>query len=123
MPAGEARVAVLVDCDNVSPEIMEYALRVVAQFGRVVVRRGYGNHGTSVRKLPFDGLLSADLMKKSRRGFYSRMSVVDVEIWFAQKAELPRDGLKKSHLENLSPVTMPLRGLLSRKDRAFSESP
>lgn len=42
----EARVAVLVDCDNVSPDILEHALRVVAQFGRVVLRRGYGNHGT-----------------------------------------------------------------------------
>ena len=50
VPASEARVAVLVDCDNVSPEIMEYALRVVAQFGRVVVRRGYGNHGTLANK-------------------------------------------------------------------------
>ena len=44
--ANEARVAVLVDCDNVSPEILEHALRVVAQFGRVVLRRGYGNQGT-----------------------------------------------------------------------------
>lgn len=50
VPASEARIAVLVDCDNVSPEIMEYALRVVAQFGRVVVRRGYGNHGTLANK-------------------------------------------------------------------------
>lgn len=49
-PAGEARVAVLVDCDNVSPEILEHALRVVAQFGRVVIRRGYGNHGTLANK-------------------------------------------------------------------------
>ena len=40
------RVAVLVDCDNTSPDILEYALRVVVQFGRVVVRRGYGNHAT-----------------------------------------------------------------------------
>ena len=39
----EPRVAVLVDCDNTSPEILEYALRMVAQFGRVVLRRGYGN--------------------------------------------------------------------------------
>ena len=46
----EARVAVLVDCDNTSPEILEYALRVVAQFGRVVLRRGYGNHDTLARK-------------------------------------------------------------------------
>lgn len=44
------RVAVLVDCDNTSPEILEYALRVVAQFGRVVVRRGYGNHSTLANK-------------------------------------------------------------------------
>lgn len=46
----ETRVAVLVDCDNTSPEILEYALRVVAQFGRVVVRRGYGNHATLANK-------------------------------------------------------------------------
>ena len=42
----ETRVAVLVDCDNTSPEILEHALRTIAQFGRVVLRRGYGNHGT-----------------------------------------------------------------------------
>lgn len=42
----EARVAVLVDCDNTSPEVLEHALRVVAQFGRVVLRRGYGSHTT-----------------------------------------------------------------------------
>ncbi len=46
----EARVAVLVDCDNTSPEVLEHALRVVAQFGRVVVRRGYGNHSTLANK-------------------------------------------------------------------------
>lgn len=46
----EARVAVLVDCDNTTPEILEYALRVVAQFGRVVLRRGYGNHSTLANK-------------------------------------------------------------------------
>ena len=45
-----ARVAVLVDCDNTSPEILEFALRVVAQFGRVVLRRGYGNHTTLANK-------------------------------------------------------------------------
>lgn len=48
--APDARVAVLVDCDNTSPEILEYALRVVAQFGRVVLRRGYGNHATLANK-------------------------------------------------------------------------
>jgi uncharacterized protein (TIGR00288 family) len=46
----ENRVAVLVDCDNTSPEILEYALSVIAQFGRVVVRRGYGNHATLANK-------------------------------------------------------------------------
>lgn len=48
--AGENRVAVLVDCDNTKPEILEHALRVVAQFGRVVLRRGYGNHATLANK-------------------------------------------------------------------------
>lgn len=42
----ESRIAVLVDCDNTTPEILDHALRIVAQFGRVVLRRGYGNHGT-----------------------------------------------------------------------------
>ncbi len=46
----DSRVAVLVDCDNTVPEILEYALRVVAQFGRVVLRRGYGNHTTLANK-------------------------------------------------------------------------
>ncbi|MGQ3002528.1 MAG: NYN domain-containing protein [Hydrogenophaga sp.] len=49
-PELETRVAVLIDCDNTSPEILEYALRVVAQFGRVVLRRGYGNHATLANK-------------------------------------------------------------------------
>jgi len=48
--AGENRVAVLVDCDNTKPEILEHALLVVAQFGRVVLRRGYGNHATLANK-------------------------------------------------------------------------
>jgi uncharacterized protein (TIGR00288 family) len=46
----DSRVAVLVDCDNTSPEVLEHALRVVAQFGRVVLRRGYGNHATLANK-------------------------------------------------------------------------
>jgi uncharacterized protein (TIGR00288 family) len=49
-PTNETRVAVLVDCDNVSPEILEHALRMAAQFGRVVLRRGYGNQGTLAHK-------------------------------------------------------------------------
>ena len=39
--APEPRVAVLVDCDNVATEVLEHALRAVAQSGRNVLRRGY----------------------------------------------------------------------------------
>lgn len=46
----ESRVAVLVDCDNTNPAAVEYALRIVAKFGRVVVKRGYGNHATLANK-------------------------------------------------------------------------
>lgn len=46
----DSRVAVLVDCDNTSPEILECALRRVAQFGPVVLRSGYGNHATLANK-------------------------------------------------------------------------
>ncbi|WP_377161170.1 NYN domain-containing protein [Roseateles sp. UC29_93] len=46
----DAKVAVLVDCDNTTPEILEHALSVVAQFGRVIIRRGYGNHTTLANK-------------------------------------------------------------------------
>lgn len=46
----ESRVAVLVDCDNTNPAAVEYALRVVAKFGRVAVKRGYGNHATLANK-------------------------------------------------------------------------
>ncbi|WP_343205621.1 NYN domain-containing protein [Luteimonas sp. 100069] len=39
-------MAVLVDCDNVPPDIVDHALLMGAQFGRVVLRRAYGNTGT-----------------------------------------------------------------------------
>lgn len=48
-PTSDARVAVLVDCDNTSPAILDFALKVSSQFGRVVLRRGYGNHATLAR--------------------------------------------------------------------------
>jgi uncharacterized protein (TIGR00288 family) len=48
--SADARVAVLVDCDNTTPEILEHALQVIAKFGRVVMRRGYGNHATLAGK-------------------------------------------------------------------------
>ncbi len=40
------KVAVLVDCENADPDVLDYALRVAAQFGRVVLRRGFGGHTT-----------------------------------------------------------------------------
>jgi len=40
----DTKVAVLVDCENAEPDILDYALRVAAQFGRVVLRRGFGSH-------------------------------------------------------------------------------
>jgi uncharacterized protein (TIGR00288 family) len=49
-PKTTGRVAVLVDCDNTSPDILDYALRMCAQFGHVVVRQGYGNHTTLANK-------------------------------------------------------------------------
>lgn len=54
----EARVAVLVDCDNVPTDIVEHALRMVAQFGRVVLRRGYGNHATLDGRTPVNPWIS-----------------------------------------------------------------
>ncbi|MDP4300032.1 NYN domain-containing protein [Leptothrix discophora] len=52
MSAGEpeAKVAVLVDCENADPAILDYALRVAAQFGRVVLRRGFGSHTALANK-------------------------------------------------------------------------
>lgn len=49
-PAIEPRVAILVDCDNVPPNILDYALLMAAQFGRVTIRRGYGNQRTLAEK-------------------------------------------------------------------------
>lgn len=36
----DARVAVLVDCENSQPDILDYALKMAAQFGRVVLLTG-----------------------------------------------------------------------------------
>lgn len=46
----DSKVAVLVDCENADPEILDYALRVAARFGRVVLRRGFGNHAALANK-------------------------------------------------------------------------
>lgn len=49
-PTENVQVAVLVDCDNTSPAVLAFASLVVAKLGRVVVRRGYGNHNTLSNK-------------------------------------------------------------------------
>lgn len=45
-----SNVAVLVDCDNTAPDILDFTLQVASQFGRVVLRRGYGNTSTLANK-------------------------------------------------------------------------
>ncbi|MFK3844414.1 NYN domain-containing protein [Stenotrophomonas sp. NPDC078853] len=42
----DATVAVMIDCDNVAPAIIDFALLMAAQAGRVILRRGYGNKAT-----------------------------------------------------------------------------
>lgn len=49
-PTENIQVAVLVDCDNTKPAVLAFASLVVAKLGRVVVRRGYGNHTTLSNK-------------------------------------------------------------------------
>ena len=49
-PTEHIQVAVLVDCDNTHPAVLAFASLVVAKLGRVVVRRGYGNHTTLSNK-------------------------------------------------------------------------
>lgn len=46
----EPRVAIFLDCDNANPANLEYAVQVAQRFGRLVVRRGYGNHVTLASK-------------------------------------------------------------------------
>jgi uncharacterized protein (TIGR00288 family) len=46
----DTKVAVLVDCENADPDMLNYALLVSAQFGRVVLRRGFGSHTALANK-------------------------------------------------------------------------
>jgi len=40
----DVRVALLVDCENAQPAALDYAMQCAARSGRVVLKRGYGNH-------------------------------------------------------------------------------
>lgn len=42
----DQRVAVLIDCDNANPSVLDYAMQCAAECGRVVLKRAYGNHTT-----------------------------------------------------------------------------
>jgi len=48
--AAAPRIAVLVDCDNTSPEALDYALGLIPPSARVVARQGYGNGGTLAKQ-------------------------------------------------------------------------
>lgn len=40
----DANVAVLVDCENAQPAVIDDAMQLASTLGRVTLRRGYGNH-------------------------------------------------------------------------------
>ncbi len=42
----QATVAVMIDCDNVPPDIVDFVMPIASQAGRVTIRRGYGNQAT-----------------------------------------------------------------------------
>lgn len=46
----ETNVAVLVDCENAQPAVIDDAMRAACKLGRVVLRRGYGNQASLASK-------------------------------------------------------------------------
>jgi len=46
----EANVAILVDCENAQPAVIDEAMRAAVKLGRVTLRRGYGNHSSLASK-------------------------------------------------------------------------
>jgi len=46
----ESNVAILVDCENAQPAVIDKAMRVASTLGRVTLRRGYGNHTSLASK-------------------------------------------------------------------------
>lgn len=46
----EPNVAVLIDCENAQPAVIEGAMRLASTLGRVVLRRGYGNQASLAQK-------------------------------------------------------------------------
>lgn len=46
----EPNVAVLIDCENAQPIVIDDAMRLASTLGRVVLRRGYGNQASLAQK-------------------------------------------------------------------------
>jgi uncharacterized protein (TIGR00288 family) len=46
----EPNVAVLVDCENAQPAVIDHAMQIASTLGRVALRRGYGNHTSLASK-------------------------------------------------------------------------
>lgn len=46
----EPNVAVLVDCENAQPAVIDHAMQLASTLGRVALRRGYGNHASLASK-------------------------------------------------------------------------
>lgn len=89
----ESRVAVLVDCDNTNPDAAKFALRVVGKFGRVVVKRGYGNQETlnsrwqeALVELAFTPCLQYQYAKRKNTADMA-MALDALEVLFDQRAD------------------------------------
>ncbi len=76
----ESRVAVLVDCDNVPPAILDHTLRFVARFGRVVVRRGYGNAATLASNRWQDALVQQAFTPHLQYQYASGKNTADIAL-------------------------------------------
>ena len=46
----ESNVAILVDCENAQPAVLEQAVQIARAMGRVTIRRGYGNEAALAKK-------------------------------------------------------------------------
>jgi len=46
----EPNVAVLLDCENAQPVVIDRAMHLASTLGRVGLRRGYGNHTSLASK-------------------------------------------------------------------------
>jgi uncharacterized protein (TIGR00288 family) len=46
----ESNVAVLVDCENAQPAVIDHAMQIASTLGRVALRRGYGNAASLTHK-------------------------------------------------------------------------